>query len=261
MHCAEGGGDVHLYIGDKKGRLARQVSASQGQNLCGAWAPNSRTLAYQVKKTDAGRWQVWEGDLYDASKTRCLLQSTRYAFAHPCYTPDAAGLWVVSDQGCEGQALALWRLDLATGDKLQLTHPTDDEQHLCPSPQPDANRLLYCACPKHHTGGALRLLDLSTQHVQALGSPHTSWRSARFLTPDLIIGRAKSPEGEGLCLLHAPTGREKFILPGDARHPTGWRDPQTHDLKLVWSQPPDPKPTPKTPSPRAELWLARLDNL
>jgi Tol biopolymer transport system component len=236
---AQVAGGAQIYACDRAGRLARQISAGNGVHLGAAWSPDARALAFSVRRTDAGRWQIWMADLDSDEPPRCLLQSTRFHYQHPCFSPDGASLLYSSDQGAQADGGAgLWRLDLATADKHPLTQVHHD-RHRHPCLDPTGQRLLFTNRAPDLRGGALHLLDLTPDAAPspAPGKASRAWISASFLTPQLLLGLALT-DTEGhrqLRLLNLDTGKSTSLREGDLHAPSAWISPAGR-LELAWTE-------------------------
>lgn len=235
---AGGHGHLHLYACDRQGRLARQLSASNGHNVRAAWSPDGRTVAFQVRKTEQGRWQIWLADLHGAWPARCLLQSTRFNYQHPTFTPDGRALVYASDQGGDVEgAYRIWRMDLESRDKVALTEDPLS-LHLWPSLSPDGKLLLFCASDLEGQQGQLLLRDLGSEDLATpVLTDRRTWSQPRLVDQRLAVAVSFDPRANlhELRLVSLDSGKSSPLGEATLRAPATWVDAE-RAVHLCWSQ-------------------------
>ncbi len=210
-----GAGEVHIFITNPQGLLARQLTHGQGIHAEATWAPDGRTLAYTWKKTGAGRWQIWIGDLHEPHATRCLLSSTRFHYQHPSFSPNGRQMVFSSSQGASPDAYNLWVMDLETNQKSPLTH--DATRHDSnPTYSPDGTKILYCSEPAGQPDARqLHWLDLETGAISRLTGHERAAGPGTFIAKDLVLyTRHSNKRGTDLRALNLSSGETLRLVPG-----------------------------------------------
>ncbi len=231
--AAEGGGDVHIYVGDRQGRLGRQISGGHGVHARAAWSPDGRTIAYGLRKTEQGRWQIWLGDRIDAALTRVLLSSTRFNYQFPAFSPEGGSLVFSSTQGSSDDTYNLWRVDLSTGEKEQLTEAAGRNDML-PRFDPSGQRLIFSAAPAGDLAAThLYSLDLESRGEERLTGGKKAMEDAILVDSRVAICTRRGKKGPSLVALDLERGAT-LMLVEDARHPTARVDADGI-VELAWT--------------------------
>ena len=116
--CSRRSNDMmHVWVADADGSAAVQLTHGPGKWQCApAWSPNGRQIAFDSQAED-GSWHIWLTDTEGGNPQQLTKEAGDQNM--PTWSRDGTSLYFSWKRGSERD---IWRRDLQTGAKRQVTH-------------------------------------------------------------------------------------------------------------------------------------------
>ena len=217
--------NIHIYITDLDGRLARQLTAGSGNNTQAAWSPDGKKIAYRHQPDADAKWSIRAAAVFEEKEPEELLADVKWHYKHPIYRHDNQSLVYFSDEGTP-DVFHIWSLDLESGKREQLTKGTD-QNHAHPVFSPDGKKVVFHAYEgtQMTTPEVTNLyeLDLKTGEIRALSGGEDQFKHPFYVNEDLItFHREFNADGKRqICAMELGEGKIFELTTGENndKHP------------------------------------------
>ena len=224
-------GSISIILTNIRGQFARRLSPHGGNNTQPAWHPDGGRVAFRHQHTTGHKWEIWQTHLAGEDiDPQPVLADTRWDYKHPSFSPDGKAMAYFSDEGSP-RVYHLWRLDLASGEREQLTFG-DTQNHCHPVFSPDGKRLVY-----HAYEGIAQVeppitnvyeLDLATGGTRALTEGQDQHKHPFYVDGTVITchHRDNMTEVRRLLAIDLRSGKQVELTTGkyNDKHPFPWVD-------------------------------------
>jgi Tol biopolymer transport system component len=218
-------GNIHIYVCDMRGRLARAISAGGGNNTQPAWSPDGKQLAFRHQDSEKDKWEIWTAQVLEDKLPEQLIADPKWHYKHPVYRQDSKEMAYFSDEGSP-DVFHIWLLDLENNNRRQVTFGAG-QNHAHPVYSPKGDRLIFHA----YEGTAMTTpevtnlyeLDMESAEVRRLTEGSDQYKHPFYIDDDLITFHREFNESglRQLCGMQLSSGKIFELTTGENndKHP------------------------------------------